>query len=134
MIRIRPEQLKIFEPVAEAGMVRRLVEHLRAEHADYVEGLPDDILSEMTRNGVARARRYGLTLESSIGAFVALMFEVAPNFDEHPLIRHALTDASVPPDERIDELPKRVPQAHWEEAGRRYDEKAWFPEVQEISE
>lgn len=127
MIRIRPEHLAAFQPNADAAFVDRLAEHLRTEHGPLVEGLPDRLLEEMVRSGLVRARRYGLTWESSLTAFVALMFEVAPNFDEHPPVRRVLLDARVPPDARIEALAGRVSAEEWEEAGRRYDADAWFP-------
>jgi len=33
----------------------------------------------MAANGISRARRYGISVESAIAAFVDLMFSVAPN-------------------------------------------------------
>ncbi len=127
MIRIRPEHLTAFQPNAEAVFVERLIEHLRDEHEPLVRGFPDDILEEMVRNGVAKGRLHGITRESSLTAFVALMFEISPNFDEHPPIRRVLRDTRIPPDARIDALVERVSPEEWEEAERRYDASAWFP-------
>lgn len=130
-MQIRAEQLEAFRPRADELLAARVVEHLRENHPEEVGRLPDDVLAEMVSNGLARARRYGLTLESSLTAFVVLMFVVAPNFDEHPLIRHVLTDESEPPDRRVDALAERISEANWEEAERRYDPGAWFPELSE---
>lgn len=131
---IRKEQMEAFEPQAEAAFVDRVVMHLREEHAEAVGRLPDDVLQEMINNGLARGRKYGLSWESSLTAFVALMFEIAPNFDEHPRIQQVLRDESVPPDSRIDMLLERISDQDWEEAERRYDANAWFPDLQEDDE
>ena len=81
----------------------------------------------MVRCGVGQARSYGMTWESSLAAFVVLMFEVAPNFEEHPLIRRVLQLPSVPPDSRIEELWKRTLDVHWQAARQNYDPDAWHP-------
>ena len=127
MLRIREEQLRQFEPQADAALVARIVEHLHEEHADVTDTLPDDVLREMVEAGMARARGHGLTWESSLAAFVALMFEIAPNFDEHPRVRHYLDSSTVPPDERLNRLAASLSDEDWEAIERDYDAAAWFP-------
>ena len=132
---IRPEQLEAFQSVADRVFVRQMVEYLRENHAGAlvylpdgsiaVEQIPDEILYEMVRNGIARARSYGLSWESTVGAFVVLMIVIAPNFDEHPLIQRILTDESVPENDRIDELWGRTSEQNWEAAEKSYDANAW---------
>jgi hypothetical protein len=65
---------------------------------------------------IARAVRYDLTWDTSITAFVAIMFAVAPNFDEQPAIRAVMNDERVPPNLRIDALWDRTTDDDWEEA------------------
>src|SRR5262245_49764310 len=135
MLKIRPEQLEVFRPAAEAGLAGRLAAHLKERHGEEVakisgsgwsvKQIPDEILSRMAQHGFDRARRYGLGWESSLAAFVVLMFVVAPNFDEHPLIQRILKDESVPPDERIDRLWQSISEQNWEAASQGYDEHAW---------
>ncbi|MDQ3684472.1 MAG: hypothetical protein M3430_02560 [Acidobacteriota bacterium] len=134
MLKIRPEQIEVFQPQAEVAFIERLMAHLRQEHASVVGRLPDDVLKDMVESGLTRARQYGLTWESNLTAFVALMFEVAPNFDEHPLIQRILTDENVPPDDRIDVLIERTTEQNWEAAKEGYDADAWFPELREGEE
>jgi hypothetical protein len=140
MLTIRPEQLETFLPVAEASFERRVADYIREEHADEavtlpagegevienkVNGLDDETLLKMVRTGIARARSYGMTWESSITAFVVLMFVVAPNFDGHPLMTHILKDGSIEPDERIDRLCEQTTDSNWEAAKRDYNVAAW---------
>lgn len=128
MIQLRPEQIAAFQRQAETGLLDRIVQHVRTEHAVIVNGFPDPTVREMVQNGIARARRYGLTWESSLTAFVGLMFAVAPNFDEQPAIHGVLTDGHFAADERIERL-LRLRDRHWNDARSRYDERAWFPEL-----
>lgn len=135
MLTIRPEQFDAFSSVADAAFVRRLAVHLRENHGDVivelpnqtstVKQLPDDVLWELVEKGIARARGYGMSWESTLTAFVALMFVAAPNFDDHPLIQRALKDDSVPPDSRIDHLWERTTDQNWEAVKRSYDPSGW---------
>ena len=53
------------------------------------------------------------------------MFQIAPNFDEHPRINEVLADEQVPPDARIDLLSECTLERDWEEAEDGRDENAW---------
>jgi hypothetical protein len=140
-LKIREEQLGAFSPVAEAAFLRRVVGHVRRHHADAavrlpdaptattVKQLPEERLTEMVRRGLARARRYGLTLETTLTGFVAIMFAVAPNFDAHPLLRRVLTDETVPPDSRLDEMMSKTSAENWVQVERSYDPDAWLEEA-----
>lgn len=135
MLKIRREQIKAFQPVADAAFVRRLAAHVRAEHAEApvflpegettVELLTDERLHEMVGRGVERARAYGMTWESSITAFVVLMFVSAPNFDDHPLLRRVLKDEQTDPDLRIERLWEQTSDDNWEQVEQNYDARAW---------
>jgi hypothetical protein len=131
MLIIRNEQLDAFQEIADAAFVQTIIEHLREEHAEAIGRLPDEVLTDMVQAGIDRARSWGLTWEATITAFVALMFEIAPNFDEHPKIREILSEESEPEDARLDRLVEEVSEKDWEEAVQLYDENAWFPNLQE---
>lgn len=135
MLIIRPEQLEPFQQVAEAAFAMELVEELREESSGVmiqlpngsftIDQIPEEVLYEMVRNGITRAHKYGLSWEYSIGGFVTLMFEAAPNFDEHPLIQRVLKDEDTAPDSRIDELIDRTTDENWEAVEQNYDANAW---------
>lgn len=135
MLSIRAEQMRAFKTAAETAFLRGLVRHLRENHAEEevvtpagefrVEELDDETLLRMAGAGVERARRYGMSWESSLTAFVVLMFVVAPNFDEHPLIRRVLGDEQVAPDLRLDGLWEQTTEENWEAAENNYDPGAW---------
>lgn len=134
----------VIESVAQENFVRRIAAHLRAEYPQAtvtlptdeeftVDALPDERLHDLVRTGIARARRYGMTFESSIAAFVAVMFEIAPNFDEHRLCQVLLGDEQTAPDARLDELLDVLTEKNWESIRADYNPQAWtMPE--EIAE
>ena len=130
-----------FEQQADAVFIDKLTSYLLDEQADDIvelpcyscllEEVPDDALLEMIRNGIERARGHGLTWETSMGDFVSLMFSVAPNFDEHPLIRRVLEDGRMPVDERVDVLFEIISEETWARAIEDYDPAAWGVELPE---
>ncbi len=135
MLKIRPEQMRVFQSVADASFLRRVAQHLRESYAESpvqlpggattVARLPEAILLEMVSHGVARARGYGMSYESSLAVFVVIMFTAAPNFDEHPLIRRILADRSIPPDARLDQALERISEQNWEAVKQNYAASAW---------
>jgi hypothetical protein len=131
MFKLRQAHFDAFQAVTDRLLVDRIVLHLHENHAEAIDRFPDDILREMVGNGVKRGRSHGLTWESSLTHFVALMFEIAPNFDEHPAIRRVLHEPSVPPDERMDLLTEKVSGKEWEEARQSYDRNTWFPDLED---
>jgi len=84
-----------------------------------VHAISDEELLRRVSLGIARAESHGLTWDASITAFVAMMFEVAPTFDEQPAIARVLKDESLPADQRIDALWERTTDEDWDEAEAR---------------
>jgi hypothetical protein len=135
MLKIRPEQFAVFQPVTESAFVRRVVEHLRENHADVVVQFPNEVMLikqiadeqfyTLVRCGIARARTLGMDWESGITAFVVLMFVAAPNFDQHPLIQRVLKDERVTANSRVEHLWERTSEENWEAVRKNYDAQAW---------
>lgn len=133
---IRSEQMTVIQTVAEQNFVRRIAVHLLENYAKTVvllpedkqfavDELPEETLYSMVRTGIERARSYGLSSESSIAGFTAVMFEVAPNFDQHRLSQVLLNDEEIEPNARLDELLAVLTQKNWESIKDDYDVNAW---------
>ena len=123
--RIRPEQEKEFEKYADLVFLRETVLYVKEQHANKVEGLSDDIIAQRVKAAIDRAKSFGLRLEGSILFFVALMFDIAPNFYEQPGIYKALTTGESSPDLRMDELLDNTSDDDWDQAEDGYDEEKW---------
>jgi len=140
MLKILPKQMEAFDSVAEDLFMKRLVEHFRQNYADTVVTLPsgkksvsmsvsemdDAHLKEILARAVARARTYELTHESSIGGFVAIMLEAAPNFDEHPVAQETLRDPAVEPNRRIASLLEKFTEETLEAVRSQYNANIWI--------
>jgi len=53
------------------------------------------------------------------------MFELAPNFDEHPSFRRVLADPGLAPELKMKRLSQVITDKEWEEALRLYDRNFW---------
>jgi hypothetical protein len=142
MLKIREEQIdairQSLEPRFDSEKVEFIVQHLKDESPEIVSALPPAGLFEMVSNGMARAKSHGLTALGDLTAFVSIMFEIAPNFDEEPEIFNALRDENLPLNERFDNLFEGHLDDAWERAARNYNPDAWaiawFPELKDSVE
>lgn len=125
---IRKAQFRQYLQVDESQFVNLIIKHLREDDPDLVAHLSDDTFREMVANGLVRARSYRLNTDEDLMAFVAVMFEIAPNFDEHPALNAVLTDERRPIDVRFDDLFTPDLDKAWTEAADSYDTNAWFHE------
>jgi adenine-specific DNA methylase len=136
MLQIQLKQMEAFGSMTDDLFVKRIVDHLRENYSDTLVQLPSGSLTvketdeaelkAMATRGIAQARAYGINHESALAAFVAIMFEAAPNFDSHPTLREMLGDESVDPNSRIEKLLKQLSEQVWEEVRASYDRQAWI--------
>jgi hypothetical protein len=137
MLSIRKAQMDAFQVVAEKHLINQTIAFLRESYPEVIvrfpdgesviKEIPDETLRQMVSRCMARAREYGMTWETSLASFVTIAFLVAPNFDDHPLLKRALLDESLTPDLRIEKLTRDATDKNWEAARQSYDPAAWEP-------
>ncbi|HEX8638123.1 MAG TPA: hypothetical protein VF692_08680 [Pyrinomonadaceae bacterium] len=127
MLIIREEQIQHFIAADEDQLIKVIAGAIRRLNEKRIAGYDDEKLAKMIKTGIARARSHELIKAEDIAAFVALMFEIAPKFDEQAEIKAVLDDASFPPDERFYQLFERVSHNGWFEAETLYEAAFWFP-------
>ena len=119
------------QKMGDPAFVDRTAEHMREYHLPQVYDLEDDELRFRVRHGVEKARRYGLTWESSLTIFVSHMTTIHPAFDEQPAIQAVLTDEKIPGDEKMQALLGLVEDDDWEEAANQSDPAEYWERVHE---
>ena len=119
MLPLRQPQVDAFRDTIELDFVRRVAAFVRKNVPGPTEPLDEAALRERIKAGLARARKYGIDKESALATFVALQFEFSPDFDGHPPFKKVLTDASIPPMARLDEMITRSTDADWDMAAKR---------------
>jgi len=127
MLIIREEQIQHFIAVDDEQLVEVVGRAVREAKPERVADYDDKKLEKMVKIGVERAKAHDLKRAEVITAFVAVMFEISPRFDEQAEIRQALDNTIFPPDERFYQLFERVSDDAWLEAERLYEDTFWFP-------
>lgn len=135
MLTIRDKQMKAFKPIAEAIFLSKIERLLCENYPDVivyfpstnlkVSDVPKNLLQEIIKKCIDKARQYKLTGESAIGNFVLLMFLIAPNFDEHPSIQSILKNTVTRYDSRMTLINENITEREWFEARRDYNKNAW---------
>lgn len=128
MLVIRQEQIQHFIAEDEIALVRLIRQIMRECCPGRVENYSDKVLDGMIRLGLDKAKKHNFAKAETIAAYVAVMFEIAPNFDEQPTIKQVLEDNNYIEDDRFFQLWQRVDEKVWQEAENSYDAKMWFPD------
>lgn len=129
MLVIRKEQIQAFIAADDRELERVVLPAAAAAQQNWSEGAGDVDLERMAGTGIERARRHGLRNAEDIAAFVAVMFAVAPRFDEQPEIRQVLADPAFTPAVRFYQIFDRVPEDSWKAAEKFYEDSFWFPDA-----
>jgi hypothetical protein len=131
MPKMTSEQIDALVAGDDEQLIRTVLAYQQREYGNLLNGVPEDMQIGMIRNGIAKARSYGLQRAGNINAFVALMFEIAPEFDRQPDIQRVLKDPTIAPENKIQALMDRVPAQAWEDAGKHISSQTWFPELRD---
>lgn len=114
------DQLMYYDKEA---LYERIVAHWEETCPEAIEGIEPDMQREIAIAATARCASYGIHAANDQVLFAGLMMSVSPSFDDHPAVQRGLRDQNIAPDERLDRLIDELPEAVWEEIGRkkRYD-------------
>jgi hypothetical protein len=126
MFVLKTAQLQHFIAADENELVDVIAKSIRLANGTRVSGYDDSELAEMVKIGIGRARSHGLTKAEAIAAYIAVMFEIAPRFDEQAEINEVLKDERFSPEVRFSQLFDRVTDAAWTEAQKKYEDSFWF--------
>jgi hypothetical protein len=125
LLQLRDGQLKQCGEAIDRDLVKVIYWHLRNHHAKAVQFVDKARLHERIQFAINKGRRYGLATVADLAGFSALMFELAPNFDEHPSFRKVLVDGSVPAEGKMKRLSQVISDREWQEAAELYDREFW---------
>ena len=119
---IREEQMQALQ---EEMFVSWIVSEVRRDYPHSVNAVRADRVHDMVRQGLRRAKAYGLSDEPVLATFVTTMFFVSPNFDEHPPVREVLLDTAIPEKQKFSHLHETLTVADWKTAHQLHDNAAW---------
>ena len=126
---IRKSQMEALQDAADKQFVHRVMEYLREHEPGEVAALTDAVLEERVRFAMGRAHAYGFTWQSAIVGFVAMMFQVGPDFERHPAFAKALesqrNSGETNEDDRMVLIFEHVTDEEWDDAQAKSDATCW---------
>ena len=125
MLTVRAAQRAAFIDARVPELAEAIEIYLRLQHADALAGMDDALVTLRVGIGVRRARGWGFDSLFGIGLFVALMFEVAPDFDTDRRIAAILADPLRPLNERLEALDTALSAEHWQQLAACARASAW---------
>jgi hypothetical protein len=135
MFTVKSEQIRMFQPEAEAAFLEQVLDYVKKNHAadgvatvhgkSRVSELPDAHLRQMVENGIRRGRDYRIEWQSTLLTFVVLLFMTAPNFDEHPKVSSFFVGAETVDDAALEGLLEEMTDEDWDAVEKSYDPRAW---------
>ena len=106
-MRIRQEQRQAFVEARLQEFENYMVVHLNKWFPRKCRALGEDGVRQAIRDGINRAKRYGVVGRRDVARFIDMMFTLALDFDEDERFRWArqiLKDESRDPTARVDRL------------------------------
>ena len=128
MLTIRAEQIQHFIVKDDSELVKLIAEIIRTANPERVADYADETIRSMVQIGVERARTHNFDRAEDIAAFVGVMFEISPTFDENEEIKTILDNADFLVEERFEQIWEVTPDKTWKELEDKYDAKVWFPD------
>ncbi len=125
LLDLESAQLEKCGAAIERDLVQVIYWHLRNYHAKVVQFIKRDQLEGRIAIAIERGRTYGFQTVSDLAGFSALMFELAPNFDEHPSFQRVLRDTGILPELKLRRLSQTISERDWREAMSLYNRQAW---------
>jgi hypothetical protein len=125
LLQLRSEQLALCAQAIEQDLVKVICWHLRNFHSKAVQYIEREKLESRVRVAIAKGRLYRLSSLADLAGFAALMFELAPNFDEHPSFQAVLTDERFEQSSKMKRLSQVITDREWGEALKNYDREFW---------
>jgi hypothetical protein len=104
LLRIRKEQMDVFQSASEAELCAAVADWLRGRAPEELASTSDEALLGRVGWGIRRARHWQIEDERSIAIFVSLLFRIGPHFDRHPEVVRYLEEPTRTPEERLAHL------------------------------
>lgn len=111
MLKIRAEQLAVFDALANDAFERKAMELLREHWPEESGLLGEQKLRERITAGRQRVGEYGITADRDVLRFLNVTFALGPEFDRDPRYPWAavyLNEPTFPPSRKMDRLTDRA--------------------------
>ncbi len=113
----------ITEPSLHSNMLQYLSEHF----IDLLQPLKDTDISQMITHGIRRARFYEVKKRSDFAFYLGMMFDIGPDFDEHPKVNSWLISWKEKSEtkDKLSTMVAQLPVKIWDEITSSSNKSAW---------
>ena len=120
---LKEHHLIYLQHITEESLRSNMEDYLTEHCFDLLLAYQGRDINQMIRHGIRRGRHYGIKTRRDFAFYLGMMFDVGPNFDEHPRVQKWLYqwDKKCEVGTIADELPEQV----WVDAHNQYDDTAW---------
>ena len=125
LIQLKTSQLAECADAIDRDLIKVIYWHLRNHHPRCVQFLDKATLQSRVKYALIKGRGYKLMTVSDLAGYTALMFELSPNFDQHPSFKRILQDNAIPPEAKMRRLSQVITDREWDEAIKLYDRNFW---------
>lgn len=126
MLSLKPQQMEALAEQQAVGFAARLLSELTRQFPNLMEPLPVFVRATMVCNGLDQGEALGFSREKTLGMFVALQCETAPDFFYSERVRPLLDSQNADEVARMTRLLRDVPEEVWTQIKRGADLRAWF--------
>ena len=120
---LKEHHFDFMSSITESALIENLGNHLLSHHMDALQPYKNKTLSQLVNHGIQRARFYGLETREELSFFLGMMFEISPEFDEHPIIHQWLLNKNI--DTSLLELVDDTPESVWDSLQNNSESPAW---------
>ncbi|MCP3899799.1 MAG: DUF4123 domain-containing protein [Desulfobacteraceae bacterium] len=130
---LKAHHFDFMSSITESALIENLGNHLLSHHMDALQPYKNKTFSQLISHGIERARYYGLETREELSFFLGMMFELSPDFDEHPKIQQWLLSKNA--NTSVLDLVDQTPSIVWDSLINNSDSKAWcqMPQIQHNS-
>lgn len=111
MLKIRREQMDLFDEQAELQFEKRALRFVQEYWPETFTDMGEEMVADSIRQGLAKARSYGIDQEYDILRFINHMYALGFDFDEDPRFPWAaeiLENTEIEAQSRMDDLSKHT--------------------------
>lgn len=105
MLRIRKEQMEVFEKYATSVFNNKMISYLRNAHPEQTSATSDEDLIALVESGSDKADSYGIVEDDDVQRFLGCMLVYGCDFDtdrDRPEVQQILGDTRLDGEEKID--------------------------------
>jgi len=124
---IKEKHLIYLQHITESSLERDMFQYLSEHFVTLLQPFEESDIKKMITHGIRRARYYKIKTRRDFAFYLGMMFDIAPNFDEHPKVTSWLIEWSKNTEKKVDlsTMADQLPIKTWDNIRSSYNVNAW---------